>query len=119
MLELIPYHSANTNGQRINDLRKYREVYFEIILKILRYLDPQPPIFIVGFPTFRSLIEHKGKLCTEFQDVIEFTVGSIIAIGTIDNRYRFIGLPFLNRPKGGVDGIVAAVTEAQGIGAGG
>jgi hypothetical protein len=81
-LELIPYHSVNANGLRINDLSKYRHVYFETILKILRYLDPQQPIFINGFLTFRSLIEINGALRPEFRGVMKFSMSSNVAIGT-------------------------------------
>jgi hypothetical protein len=109
-LDLIPYHSVSANGVRINDLKKYREVYFEIILKFLKYLNPQRPIFINGFPTCRSFLQGKdGRLLPEFRDVIEFTATSKVATGRINKYYDFIGLPFLNRPRGGVDAIVEAI----------
>jgi hypothetical protein len=108
-LELIPYHSVNASGLRINNIKKYREVYFEIILKFLKHLSPQKPIFINGFPSYRRFMEDKNReLLPEFRDVIEFSVASNIAIGKIAQKYDFMGLPFLNRPRGGVEAIVEA-----------
>lgn len=104
-LELIPYHSVNANGLRINGIPKYREVYFEIILKLLRHLNPQKPIFINGFPTYRSLLEHP-----EFDSTVSFTEHEGFWAGKIGS-YDFIGLPFLNRPKGGKDALVTAIKE--------
>jgi len=113
-LELVPYHSANTGGLRINNIKRYRYVYFEIILKILAHLNPQEPIFINGFPTWRRLIEKKkGQLLPEFSDIIEVRHGSNFVTGTIDRKYRFIGVPFLTRVKGGKDALVAAIKETE------
>lgn len=111
-LEVIPYHSVNANGLRINNVKKYREVYFEIILKLLRHLNPQKPIFINGFPTFRSFVTRRsGELLPEFVDAIEFTSLARVSIGKLGKRYDFIGLPFLTRPAGGKDALVAEVRE--------
>jgi hypothetical protein len=94
-LELVPYHSVRANGLRINDVKKYREVYIEITLKLLRHLNPQRPIFINGFPTCRKLMTNeKGDLFPELSNVI--------------------GLPFLTYPKGGKDAIVAEITRECG-----
>ena len=112
-LELIPYHSVNAIGLRINNPVKYREVYFEILLKLLGHLQPQKPIFINGFPTFRKFMTKKnGELLPEFVDVIEFTRHSSIVTGKIGKKYDFVGLPFLNYPKGGKDAIVAEVRKS-------
>lgn len=114
MLELIPYHSANSNGLRINDLQKYRDVYFEINLKLLRHINPTRPVFINGFPTYRSFFESKNKeIRPEFRDVLEFRMKQNIAVGKISRKFDFIGLPFLNRPRGGVDAIARAVRRVN------
>jgi hypothetical protein len=102
-LDLIPYHAANANGLRINNIKKYRAVYFEIILKLLNHLDPQMPIFLNGFPTYKSLLEPSA-----FADVLTFTEHDNFSTGKIGG-YDFIGLPFLNRPRGGVDSLVKAI----------
>jgi hypothetical protein len=78
-------------------------VYFEIILKLLTHLDPHKPIFINGFPTCKSFLEQP-----EFQNVVTFTEHGNFWTGTIGG-YEFIGLPFLNRPKGGKDTLVTAI----------
>jgi hypothetical protein len=52
-LELIPYHSINASGLRINNLQKYREVYFEIIMKFLNRLNPAKPNFHKSVPCCR------------------------------------------------------------------
>jgi hypothetical protein len=112
-LELIPYHSVNANGLRINDVGKYRAVYFEILLKLLHHINPTEAVFINGFPTCRRFLENKkGELLPEFRDVMHYSVRPTIAVGQI-GPYKFFGLPFLNRPKGGVDLIVNAVRRAQ------
>jgi hypothetical protein len=103
-LELIPYHSVNANGLRINNIKKYRDVYFEIILKLLKHLDPARPVFINGFPTYKNLLEHPEL----FVDVLTFTKHGNFWTGEIGG-YDFIGLPFLTRPKGGKDSLVEAI----------
>jgi len=111
-LELIPYHSVNASGLRINNTRKYREVYFEIILKILKYLNPKKPIFINGFPTMRYFIEDKkNKILPEFKDVIKYSILKNIAHGKIGDKYKFFGLPFLNRPRGGMSDIIETINK--------
>lgn len=101
-LNLIPYHSANAKGLRINNYKKFREVYFEVLLKLLKHLDPQKPIFINGFPTYKSFLDSK-----EFEGVTEhdnFCKGKI-------GGYDFIGLPFLNRPTGGKEKLVENIKK--------
>jgi hypothetical protein len=108
-LEAIPYHSASADGLRINNAKKYREVYFEIMLKMLRHLSPRKPVFINGFPTFRRFITDKsGGILPAFADVIEFAGHANIAVGKIgtEKDYDFVGLPFLTRPSGGKDALV-------------
>lgn len=96
-LETIPYHSSNASGLRINDLPYYRKTYFEILLRMLDYLKPKEPIFINGFATFENYFGSEI-----FQDVISFKKRSLIWTGKIKG-WSFIGLPFLNRPRGGKD----------------
>lgn len=111
-LELIPYHSVNAGGLRVNDAKKYREVYFEITLKILKYLNPKKPVFINGFPTMRYFIEDKNnKILSEFKNVIKYSIVKNVAYGKIDDKYKFFGLPFLNRPRGGVDAIIKTINR--------
>lgn len=104
-LEMIPYHSTNAAGLRINNLAYYRKTYFEIILKILNYLQPQEPIFINGFPTFEKYFTDPI-----FHDVVKFKKVNNIWKGTIKNHH-FIGLPFLKFPRGGVDNLVKTVKK--------
>jgi hypothetical protein len=110
-LELIPYHSVNAKGLRINNAKKYREVYFEIILNLLRHLNPQKPLFINGFPTFRNFMTNKNAILPEFVDVIEFSELATISTGRIGKKYDFVGLPFLGRQNVGIDAIVAEVLK--------
>jgi len=104
-LEMIPYHSSNTGGLRINNLKLYRETHFEIILRILDYLNPNGYIFINGFPTFEPYLKDRV-----FRDVISFEKKDSIWNGKIKN-HPFIGLPFLNRPKGGKERLVKLVEK--------
>ncbi len=100
-LEFIPYHSSDAAGLRINDLTKYREIYFEILLKIIRHINPKKTIFIVGFPTLKPyLVKPEFKKVIHFEDKYNFSLGKI------DGRYEFIGLPFLTRVSGGKDKLV-------------
>lgn len=104
-LELIPYHSKNASGLRINDLKEFKNVYFKILIKFLKYLKPKGYIFINGFPTFKNYFSSP-----EFSDVIFFSKKSeSFWAGKIDEKYDFIGLPFLNRPKGGKDKLATSI----------
>jgi len=104
-LEIVPYHSSDASGLRINDLSYYRKTYFEIFLRILDYLNPAEPIFINGFPTFEQYFSNKV-----FQDIISFKKIDSIWKGKIKN-HPFIGLPFLTRVKGGKDRLVEVVKK--------
>ena len=104
-LELIPYYSENSNGLRINDVKKYRETYFEILLKMLRYINPQKPIFIVGFPTFKEYLKNEV-----FKDVMQFQEYAGVCLGKID-KFDFIGLPFLTRVNGGLDNLISKIKK--------
>ncbi len=104
-LELIPYYSENSNGLRINDVKKYRETYFEILLKILKYINPQKPIFIVGFPTFKEYLKNEV-----FKDVIQFKESDGICLGKM-NKFDFVGLPFLTRVNGGLDNLINKIKK--------
>ncbi len=104
-LEIIPYHSTDANGLRINDTSYYRKTYFEVFLRILNYLDPKEPIFVNGFPTFEKYFRDKV-----FQRVITFRKIDSIWKGKI-GKYSFIGLPFLTRVKGGKDKLVKEVKK--------
>ncbi len=103
-MDLIPYHSTNASGLRINDIQKYRDRYFVSIVKIIKYLNPKRPIFIVGFPTFEKYLENPI-----FKGMIDFKKQGSVWTGTIDGKYPFIGLPFLNRVAGGKDKLVEIV----------
>ena len=70
---------------------------------MLDYLNPKEPIFINGFPTFEKYFRDKI-----FKDVIVFKKVKAAWRGKIKN-YPFIGLPFLNRPRGGKEGLVKLV----------
>ena len=59
-LDLIPYHSVSSAGLRINDPEKFRATYFEIFLRLIRYLDPVEPIFFNGFPTFAETLRDSA-----------------------------------------------------------
>lgn len=103
-MDLIPYHSMNTSGLRINDLARYKERYFLPLVKILDYLAPTRPVFITGYPTFEPYFADPL-----FANLIEVKKDDCIWIGTIAGKHRFFGLPFLNRPIGGKDRIASAV----------
>lgn len=108
-LEMIPYHSANTSGLRINDPAGFRKIYFEILLKFLAYLHPQKPIFILGFPTFEKYLGQ-----SYFQDIISFEKHNNFWVGKIANKYDFIGLPFLKMIRGGQDTLVGGIKNKLG-----
>lgn len=103
-LEFIPYHSKDANGVRINNIRHYRERYFEVLLKLIKHINPTRPIFINGFSNFERYLKDPV-----FHDAITFKKEKNIWIGTIDGKYTFIGLPFLTRVAGGKDQLVANV----------
>ena len=105
-MDLIPYHSTNASGLRINDIQKYKDRYFTSIAKIIQYLDPQKPIFIVGFPTFEKYLEDPI-----FKGMIDFKKQGSVWKGTIAGKYKFVGLPFLSRVAGGKDKLVESVRE--------
>ena len=105
-LDLIPYHSSDTSGLRINNLAHYKERYFIPITKIIEYLKPERPIFINGFPTYEKYFSDPL-----FSGVIDFEKHDNIWVGTIAGKYKFIGLPFLNRVAGGKDRLVEVVKK--------
>ena len=107
-LEMIPYHSANTSGLRINKPIEFRKIYFEILLKFLKHLNPKKPIFILGFPTFEKYLNQPY-----FKNIIFFKKYSNFWVGKIENKYDFIGLPFLTRVKGGKDALVNGVKKIK------
>lgn len=105
-MDMIPYHSTNASGLRVNDIQKYRDRYFVPITKIIQHLNPQKPIFIVGFPTFEKYLSDPA-----FKSLIDFKKQGPVWTGTIAGKYRFIGLPFLSRVAGGKDKLVEFVRE--------
>jgi hypothetical protein len=105
-MDLIPYHSTNASGLRINNLPHYKDRYFIPITKIVDYLQPVKPIFIVGFPTFEKYFSD-----SIFAGLIDFKKHDGIWTGTILKKYKFIGLPFLNRVAGGKDKLAASVKK--------
>ena len=104
-LELIPYHSKDSSGLRINDLGEYRKRYFRVLLKIIKYLNPKTPIFINGFSGFVRYLNDP-----QFHKDIQFEKKGNIWVGAIGG-YPFIGLPFLTRVSGGKDALVKAVRK--------
>lgn len=106
-LDLIPYHSCDASGLRINDVEKYRHREFEAILKILEYIDPKEPIYINGFSGFERYFSNDL-----FKDTISFKKHNGIWVGKIKNKYTFVGLPFLTRVIGGKDILVTKVKDA-------
>ncbi len=105
---MIPYHSANTSGLRINNPENFKKVYFVILLKLLKFLNPKRPVFILGFPTFERYLSH-----VYFKDVITFKKQGNFWIGKIGGGYDFVGLPFLTMVKGGKDGLVRGLKESE------
>jgi hypothetical protein len=111
-LDLIPFHSASVQGLAINDLTYFKERYFEVLLKILRYLSPQEPVFFNGFPTIASLLRgSNGRRGEEIKAMIEFEKRGAVYRGKIAGEFNFIGLPFQTRVKGGKDQLVANLRE--------
>lgn len=100
-LELIPYHSSNTSGLRINSLQHYYDTYFQILIKLLGVIRPEDAVFINGMPSF-----EKYFLATPMNKAIGFKKIKNFYQGRIANRYDFIGLPFLTRVAGGKDKLV-------------
>ncbi|MEI6596744.1 MAG: hypothetical protein WCL13_00840, partial [bacterium] len=109
-LEMIPYHSANTSGLRINNPTEFRKIYFEILLKFLKHLNPQKSVFILGFPTFEQYLNQ-----SHFKNVISFKKYGNFWVGKIANKYDFIGLPFLTRIKGGKDALVSGIKKIKSL----
>lgn len=108
-LDMIPYHSANTSGLRINNPAQFRKIHFAILLKLLAHLQPTKPIFILGFPSFESYLSQ-----SHFEKIITFKKHTNFWIGKIDGKYEFIGLPFLTRIKGGKDALVENIKKIGG-----
>jgi hypothetical protein len=100
-LDLIPYHSSDAQGLRINDPNNFRRTYFEIFLRILEHLGPIEPIFLNGFPTLERYLRNPA-----FSDVIKYAKHDGFWIGTIADKFSFIGLPFLNRVAGGKEALI-------------
>lgn len=100
-LELIPYHSTSAQGVQINDLDCYYRRYFLPLLKILDHIQPREPVFINGFSSFVNYFSQPplNKKAT-FKRIDNFWLGHL------DNKYDFIGLPFLTRVAGGKDKLV-------------
>ena len=109
-LEFIPYHSENADGLRINDVKKFKEIYFKIITKFLDYLQPQKEIFINGFPTFKNYFENEI-----FENSMKFKKYKNFWRGQIENKFDFIGLPFLTRVKDGKESLVKNIKIQTGI----
>ncbi len=112
-LELVPYHSKTTKKFRIRNIEKYRMTQFDYFLKILTHLNPEKPIFINGFPTFREYFEHPV-----FKDIIAFKKIEGFWVGRIAGKFRFIGVPFLQQMRIKRDPFVAhvaALTSSSSI----
>jgi hypothetical protein len=107
-LDLIPYHSQNAGGLRINDLGMFRNTYFEIFLRLLDHLDPDEPIFFHGFPTFVKYLEDSA-----FRGAVEFQKTGTIWTGTFADKFKFFGLPFLTRVSGGRDALVKQIRSLE------
>ncbi|MDD2753308.1 MAG: hypothetical protein PHT44_01745 [Candidatus Portnoybacteria bacterium] len=99
-LDFIPYHSKNAAGIRINNIEKFRKVYFQILLKFLEHINPRDYIFVNGFPTFEGYFQNDIFIkAIQFKKVDNFWIGNI-------GRFKFIGLPFLTQVSGGKDNLV-------------
>ncbi len=107
-LELIPYHSSGTGGLTVNNEVKYERTYFQILIKMLDYLNPKNHVFFNGFSGFENHFK-KFKECTNLKKKNNIWTGKII---TARRRIDFIGLPFLNRVKGGKDQLVNNIKKA-------
>lgn len=106
ILEMIPYHSPNSAGLKINNLTHYINTYFKATSKIIEYLNPKQPVFITGFPSFKNYFQDDL-----FKNIVSFDKVGYIYKGKIYNRYDIIGLPFLNRPQGGLDQIIRDIKK--------
>jgi len=98
-LEIIPYHSKNVNGLDINNPKHYRDGHLKILEKILKYINPQLPIFINGYPTSKRYF--KNEYLNEFfakEEPLKYInnrgVEKEIMTGEFCG-YKFYGLPFL------------------------
>jgi len=106
LLEMIPYHSPNSAGLRINNLARYINTYFRATTKIIKYLNPKQPIFITGFPKFENYFQNDL-----FKKIISFDkVGSVYR-GKINDKYDIIGLPFLKMPRVGLNQIIKDIKK--------
>lgn len=103
-LELIPFHSANAAGIRINNLKKYNERYFKVILKLLDHIKPRKPIILNGFPGFARYFGEG-----EFAKLISFKKVDNFWVGKLAGRYDFIGVPFLGFARGGLEPLARKV----------
>jgi hypothetical protein len=112
-LELVPYHSVNIDGVRINDPVKFRKVYLQIMVKLLSHINPQNSVLINGFPTVRRLMTNKVGVLSEYNEVLQIETDGIVATGHIANRFNFVGLPFLSRPRGGKDALVEEIRRVM------
>lgn len=123
-LDVIPFHSSNASGLRINEPDAFRRNYLEILVRIIEHLNPTRPIFFNGFPTIKRMLDDKrsrkqsGSVASVFADVIKISKprsifsGAKIATGTFANRFPFIGLPFLIRLPDGIDPLVDEVRQS-------
>lgn len=109
-LELVPYHSTYSAGITINDPQKYRDVYFQILIKLLTHINPRSPVLVNGYPTLRKVMTVNKKVINNYSDVLEIHEGESIATGRLAKKFQFVGLPFLSRPRqGGVDALVEEI----------
>lgn len=100
-LELIPYHSTSAQSIQINELDRYYRRYFIPLLKILDHIQPQEPVFINGFSSFADYFAKSPlNRRASFRNIDNFW------LGRLNNKYDFIGLPFLTRVAGGKDKLV-------------
>jgi hypothetical protein len=106
-MDLVPYHSVSTGGLQINNPEQYRRTTFAAVVKLLEHINPSGPVFVNGYPTFAKAFEQ-----LEFGDVINVQRQGELWVGEIAERYRFVGLPFLTRVKGGKDRLVKNLKDA-------
>jgi hypothetical protein len=112
-LELVPYHSVNVDGLRINDSAKFSKIYMQIMVKLLEHINSRNPVFINGFPTVRRLMTNKYGVLPDYNEVLQIDTDDIVATGRLANRFKFIGLPFLSRPRGGKDALVEEIRRVM------
>lgn len=91
----------------------FDRIYMQIMVKLLKHINPMNPVFINGFPTVRRLMTNKQGVLSSYGKILQIDTDNTIATGQIANRFNYVGLPFLSRPRGGKDTLVEAIRDAM------